>query len=137
MIESPYPEYEATRLGSEAAVSQGNLCTVTDKMANALLQSVNKLQRWRVPVWRRQRHPHTVMLRAGERLDCDSQPALSLIDQFRDSPTLGWNERGGFAVVDKSYPVRGNHFTILEPNNVSVAHPRPWSVNLLLKRKVI
>jgi hypothetical protein len=60
------------------------------------------------------------MLCAIERVISEDRPALSLIDQFRDSPTLGWNERAGSVVVDKSYPIQGHHFNIFEPENVSV-----------------
>ena len=112
MVDSPFPDYHqlvCSALDSPTAV--------TNKMESFLLQTVSMLRNWRPPLWRRQAQPYTVMLCATECVGHETLPALSFIDQFRDSPSLGWNERAGFAVVSKTYWIDGHHFSLFGPSN--------------------
>ena len=123
MVDSPFPDYRhVVYLAPESPVSEDGPVPATNKLEKSILESVNMLHNWQLPVWRRERQPYTVMLCATERVISEDHPALSLIDQFRDSPTLGWNELSGSVLVDKSYPIRGHHFNIFEPKNVSIKH---------------
>ncbi|KAF2257598.1 alpha/beta-hydrolase [Lojkania enalia] len=120
MVDSPFPDYRhVVCLAPDSPVSEDGPIPATNKLEISILRSVNMLHNWRPPVWRRERQPYTVMLCATERVISEDQPALSFIDQFRDSPTLGWDERAGSVVVDKSYPIQGHHFNIFEPRNIA------------------
>ncbi|KAF2023435.1 alpha/beta-hydrolase [Setomelanomma holmii] len=120
MVDSPFPDYShMVDLAPDSPISEDGPSPSMDKLKKCILQSVNMLQNWQPPVWRRGRQPYTVMLCASERMISEDHPALSVVDQFRDSSTLGWDERTDSVVIDKSYPIRGHHFNIFEPKNVS------------------
>ncbi|THC87187.1 hypothetical protein EYZ11_013366 [Aspergillus tanneri] len=114
MVDSPFPDY-----GQVVYSALDSPTTATNKLERSLLRTVSMLRNWRPPVWRRQRQPYTVMLCATECVTDETLPALSFIDQFRDSPSLGWNERAGFAVVSKTYSIDGHHFSLFEPRNIT------------------
>lgn len=119
MVDSPFPAYDDC-ISPELELPPAFGSDGTDhRLERSMLRSVKILRDWRVPVWRRERQPYTTMLCASQRVIDDEQPALSFVDQFRDSPTLGWNDRA-VPVVDKSYSIRGHHFDIFDPENVSV-----------------
>jgi thioesterase domain-containing protein len=123
MVESPFPDYHhVVDVTPGSPVSEDGPTLATTKLERSILQSVNMLHQWKPPVWRRKRQPYTIMLCATECLISADNPALCFIDQFRDSPTLGWAERASSVVVDKSYPIQGHHFSIFDPRNVSIDH---------------
>ncbi|KAF7562077.1 hypothetical protein G7046_g2071 [Stylonectria norvegica] len=118
MVDSPFPDYRhALPSPPESPTSEDGPNATQRKFERSMLQTVNMLHKWRVPVWRREPQPCTVMLCASDRVISD-HPALSLVDQFRDSPTLGWNERADSLVVNETYSIKGHHFSIFEPRNV-------------------
>ena len=121
MVDSPFPDYRQVDSSPPDSPDSPDSPTMetTSEFESALLRSVDLLRNWRLPVWRRQRQPYTVMLCATDHIAHQTLPALSFIDQFRDSPSLGWNERAGFAVVSKTYSIDGHHFSLFEPGNVS------------------
>ncbi|KAJ5195621.1 alpha/beta-hydrolase [Penicillium cinerascens] len=120
MVDSPFPDYRhVVHSALDSPISEDGLTTATNRLESSILRTVSMLRNWRAPVWRRQRQPYTVMLCATERVIHETIPALSFVDQFRDSPTLGWNERAGFAVVNKNYSIDGHHFSLFEPRNVA------------------
>ncbi|KAF2633118.1 alpha/beta-hydrolase [Macroventuria anomochaeta] len=120
MVDSPYPDYRhVVYLAPESPICEDGPAPAVNKLKNSIVQSVNMLHKWQPPVWRRQRQPYTVMLCATERVISEEHPALSFIDQFRDSPTLGWEERAGSVVIDKRYSIQGHHFNIFDPRNVA------------------
>lgn len=121
MVDSPFPDYRHVVYSAlNSPTSEDGPTTATDRLENSILRTVSMLRNWRAPVWPRQRQPYTVMLCATERVNHETLPALSFVDQFRDSPSLGWNERAGFAVVSKNYLVEGHHFSLFEPRNVGI-----------------
>lgn len=121
MVDSPFPDYRhVVYLGPESPISEDGPSPLQNKLEKSILRTVNMLHNWRLPVWRREGQPYTVMLCATERVMNEDYPALSFVDQFRDSPTLGWDERAGSVVVDMSYPIQGHHFNVFEPKNVSI-----------------
>jgi hypothetical protein len=118
------PDYcHVVNLDSGLLVSEDRSAASMNKLEKRILQSVNMLHKWQPHVWQRKRQPRTVMLRATEYMMNGDHPTLSFVDQFRDSPTLGWDERSESVVVDKSYPVQGHHFGIFKPKNVSDISP--------------
>lgn len=127
MVDSPFPDYRhVVYMGAESPISEDPPSLAKMKLEKSILRTVNTLHSWRPPVWRRQRQPYTVMLCATEHVRNEEYPAaLSFVDQFRDSPTLGWDERASSVVVDKSYPIKGHHFSVFKPNNVSDSDIRP------------
>lgn len=135
MIDVPFPDYgHMALLDPDSPILEDGPTAAPNKLERSILRSVNMLHKWRVPVWRRQRQPYTVMLCASECVSSEQHhhPALFAVDQFRDSPTLGWNERAGPAVVDKSYYIKGHHFGIFEPKNVSLYLGQPHLKQLLM-----
>lgn len=121
MVDSPFPDYcRVADLALEPPTSKEGPAQSMNKLEKCILRSVNMLHKWVPPVWRPEQQPYTVMLRATECMTSQDRPALSFVDQFRDSPTLGWNERANSTVVHKSHPIMGHHFNIFEPRNVSV-----------------
>jgi hypothetical protein len=134
MVDSPFPDYRHVVYSAlNSRISEDGPTTATNRLESSILRTVSMLRNWRAPVWRRQRQPYTVMLCATERVTHESLPALSFVDQFRDSPSLGWNERAGFAVVSKNYLIEGHHFSLFEPTNVSVI----WSARCKAQLKEI
>jgi hypothetical protein len=120
MIDSPFPDYRhALSLALESPPSEDGPVSTRSDIEKSMLQTVTMLHKWKIPVWRREPQPHTVMLCAGDDVGSD-HVALSLVDQFRDSPTLGWNERAGSSIVKESYPIQGHHFSIFDPRNVRI-----------------
>ncbi|KAJ5654815.1 alpha/beta-hydrolase [Penicillium lividum] len=120
MVDSPFPDYRhVVDCDLNSPISEDGPTDATSRLENSILRTVNMLHNWRLPVWRRQPQPYTVMLCATERLTHATLPALSFVDQFRDSPSLGWNERAGCAVVNKNYFIKGHHFSLFEPRNIS------------------
>lgn len=121
MVDSPFPDYRhVVNPDLDSPISEDGPMTATERLENSILRTISMLRNWRAPVWRRQRQPYTVMLCATERVIHETIPALSFVDQFRDSPSLGWNERAGFAVVNKNYSIQGHHFSLFDASNVSV-----------------
>lgn len=121
MVDSPFPDYRhALSLAMESPISEDGPSPMRSELEKTMLQTVNMLHKWRVPVWRRERQPYTVMLCASDNVISEDHPALSLVDQFRDSPTLGWNERAGSLIVNESFSIEGHHFSIFESKNVSI-----------------
>ncbi|KAF2158308.1 hypothetical protein M409DRAFT_38353 [Zasmidium cellare ATCC 36951] len=119
MVDSPFPAYLGLlAIDLDSPTSEHGPDQARNQLEKAMLRTVNMLQDWRTPVWRQKQRPATVMLCAKQCVACESQPALGLIDQFRDSPTLGWNERAG-SLIDKSYSIEGQHFDIFQSANVS------------------
>ncbi|KAF2022593.1 hypothetical protein EK21DRAFT_119594 [Setomelanomma holmii] len=120
MVDSPFPDYRhVVYIGPESLISEDGPTPVTNKFEESILRSVNMLHNWRPPVWRREGQPYTAMLCATERVINEDYPALSFIDQFRNSPTLGWDERASSVVIDNSYPIQGHHFNVFELKNVA------------------
>ncbi|KAE8153724.1 Alpha/Beta hydrolase protein [Aspergillus avenaceus] len=120
MVDSPFPDYRhVVDCDLDSPISEDGPTDATTRLENSILRTVNMLHNWRLPVWRRQPQPYTVMLCATERVTHATLPALSFVDQFRDSPSLGWNERAGFPVVSKNYLIKGHHFSLFEPRNVA------------------
>ncbi|KAL6920801.1 hypothetical protein ACHAPO_004520 [Fusarium lateritium] len=118
MIDSPFPDYRhALSLALESPPSEDGPASTRSDVEKSMLQTVTMLHKWKIPVWRREPQPYTIMLCASDDVDSD-HVALSLVDQFRDSPTLGWNERAGSLVIKESYPIHGHHFSIFDPRNV-------------------
>ena len=133
MIDSPFPDYRHVEyMGAESPISEDAPSPAKMKLDKAILRTVNTLHSWQPPVWRRQRQPYTLMLCATESVQNEGySAALSFVDQFRDSPTLGWNERASSIVIDKSYPIKGHHFNVLEPKNVSANDISPCVTHYL------
>lgn len=135
MIDVPFPDYgHMALLNPDSSILEYGPTAAPNKFERFIFRSVNMLHKWRVSVWRRQRQPYTVKLCASERVSSEGHhhPALFAVDQFRDSLTLGWNERAGPAVVDKSYSIKSHHFGIFEPKNVSLYLGRPRLKQLLM-----
>jgi hypothetical protein len=120
MVDSPFPDYRhVLPLAMGSPVSESGLGEARSKLELAMLRTADMLQKWRVPVWRREPQPYTVMLCARDYVNDDDNPALCLVDQFRESSTLGWNERARSLLVHESHSIEGHHFSIFEPRNVS------------------
>ena len=134
MVDSPFPDYRhALSLALESPMSEEDgQIPIRNKLETSMLQTVSMLHKWKVPVWRRERQPYTVMLCASDHIVLgEDHPALSLVDQFRDSPTLGWNERAGSSVINESYSVKGHHFSLFDSRNVSIAWPTQSGILLI------
>lgn len=117
MVDSPFPAYHGLIFDTGSPTPEERPDSVKEKLERSMIRTVDMLQSWRAPVFLRGQQPHTVMLCACQRVICEDEPALSFVDQFRDSPTLGWSDRG--TVIDKTYSIQGHHFNIFEPTNAS------------------